>query len=473
MVRNAHSARPLPVSDAVPIAELVLRRFAEWGDRPALGTAHAQSSYADLVALAGGARERFDAAGVGPGDRVIIVGDHGPVATATLIESIRRRAVVVPLTPRTRAGRGEQLDRLAWGQFVVDCDAPGEPVAPLPSPGDDEPALLATLRASGHPGMILFTSGSSGEPKVVVHDLERLLEPFRDPGRPLRTVSVLLFDHWGGLNTLLRVVASGGFLACPASRRPDDICALVERYALELLPASPSFLNMMLLSGAKGRYDLSSLRTITYGAEPMPPALLERLARTFPDVRLQQTYGLVELGVMKTRSAASDSLLMEVGGEGYEFRVVDGLLEIRADASMLGYLNAPSPFTEDGFFRTGDRVEVHDGLIRVLGRESEMINVGGEKVMPTEVESVLLTCDEVADAVVYGEAHPLLGQVVVADVVPRQGAEVDVATVRRAVRAHATHRLPPHQVPMKVRVVEGPLVNDRQKRVRPKAVSDG
>ena len=461
------------MADDRPIADLLLERFAAWGDRPALGTIESDVTYADLVVHWRGASARFDAAGIGPGDRVVIIGDHGASATTTLIEAIRRGAVVVPLTPRTRAGRGEQLDRLAWAQFVVDCDDLEAPVAPVDPPEDAEPALLADLRASGHPGMILFTSGSSGEPKVVVHDLQRLLEPFRDPGRPLRTVSVLLFDHWGGLNTLLRVVASGGFLACPASRRPDDICALVEKYSLELLPASPSFLNMMLLSGAKGRYDLSSLQTISYGAEPMPPALLARLTRTFPDVRLQQTYGLVELGVMKTRSASSDSLLMEVGGDGYELRVVDGLLEIRAEASMLGYLNAPSPFTEDGYFQTGDRVEVQDGYIRVLGRESEMINVGGEKVMPTEVESVLLTCNEVADAVVYGEPHPLLGQVVVADVVALHGADADVAAVRRAVRAHAAERLPPHQVPMKVRVVEGPLVNDRQKRVRPTRTSHG
>ncbi len=456
------------MSDTASIADLLLERFAQWGDRLALGTDSSESSYGDLVTLADAARAHLDAAGVAPGDRVVIVGDHGPIAAAALIETIRRRAVVVPLTPRTRAGRGDRLDELAWGQFLLNCTEPDAAVVPLVQPSGEEPELLGRLRASGHPGMVLFTSGSSGDPKVVVHDLTRLLEPFRDPGRPLRTVSVLLFDHWGGLNTLLRVLASGGFLACPASRRPDDVCALVEKYSLELLPASPSFLNMMLLSGARGRHDLSSLRTITYGAEPMPPALLERLARTFPGVRLQQTYGLVELGVMKTRSAGSESLLMEVGGEGYEFRVVDGLLEIRAEASMLGYLNAPSPFTEDGFFRTGDRVEEHDGLIRVLGRDSEMINVGGEKVMPTEVESVLLTCDAVADVVVYGEAHPLLGQVVVADVVAIDGATSDEASLRRAIRMHAANRLPPHQVPMKVRLVEGPLVNDRQKRMRPK-----
>ena len=121
--------------------------------------------------------------------------------------------------------------------------------------------------------------------------------------------------------------------------------------------------------------------------------------------------------------------MMTIGGDGYEYRVVDGLLEIKARSSMLGYLNAPSPFTDDGFFRTGDRVEVDGEYIRVLGRESEMINVGGEKVLPTEVEAVLIDIPGVNDAVVYGESHPLLGQIVCADVV--LGDALDAADARR------------------------------------------
>ena len=462
---------------AEPLAGVLAARWRELGDIPALAGPWGVATYDQILERQAVLEEVLDALAVRAGDRVLVLGDHGPAGAAALLECLRRQAVVVPLTARSFDRRADRLRSLAWADVLVRADdlsdAKGAFQAerlPDSHPGQPEPALLAQLRTSGRPGMILFTSGSSGEPKVVVHDLTRLLEPFRHPGRPLRTVSVLLFDHWGGLNTLFRVLSSGGLLACPESRRPDDVLALVDHYGLELLPASPSFLNMMIISGAIGRHDLASLRTITYGAEPMPPTLLARLAKTFPDVRLQQTYGLVELGVMSTRSERSDSLLMTIGGEGYEHRVVDGLLEIRAESSMMGYLNAASPFTDDGFFRTGDRVEEHEGFLRVLGRDSEMISVGGEKVMPTEVESVLLDCEMVAEAVAYGEPHPLLGQVVVADVVLRSmhdGVRPDATDARRAVRRHCTERLPAYQVPMKVRVVDGPLVNDRQKRIRP------
>jgi len=92
--------------------------------------------------------------------------------------------------------------------------------------------------------------------------------------------------------------------------------------------------------------------------------------------------------------------------------VVDGMLEIRSESAMLGYLNAPSPFTRDGWYRTGDAVEVDGDFVRIVGRASEVINVGGENVYPVEVESIVQEMDEVAEATVSARDHPITGQVV-------------------------------------------------------------
>lgn len=452
-------------------ADVLVARLASFSDVPAIGGTFGVATYSALDSLRADVEEFLRADGVAAGDRVLVVSDHSPEGAACIFALAHMRATAIPVQASAVAQRVDQLRDLSRAQFVLTAP-PGGGMAGLRVervPGmraSDDPPLLVELRDRGVAGMILFTSGSSGEPKVVVHDLDALLEKFIADARPVRTVSVLLFDHWGGLNTMFRVLGSGGFLACPESRRPDDICGLVERYQLDLLPASPSFLNMLLVTGADQAHDVSSLRTVTYGAEPMPATLLTRLVERFPDLRFQQTYGLVELGVMSSRSRDRDSLMMTIGGDGYEYRVVDGLLEIRARSSMLGYLNAPSPFTDDGFFRTGDRVEVDGEYIRVLGRESEMINVGGEKVLPTEVEAVLIDIPGVDDAVVYGEPHPLLGQIVCADVVV--GDALDAADARRVIRRACAGRLPPYQVPAKVNVVDGPLVNDRQKRIRPR-----
>ena len=97
-------------------------------------------------------------------------------------------------------------------------------------------------------------------------------------------------------------------------------------------------------------------------------------------------------------------------------KVVDNRLWIKAESTMLGYLNAASAFDDEGYFDTGDVVEVDGEWLRILGRASEVINVGGSKVFPAEVESVLLTLDNVEDAVVYAEPNPLTGQTVAATI---------------------------------------------------------
>ena len=111
---------------------------------------------------------------------------------------------------------------------------------------------------------------------------------------------------------------------------------------------------------------------MTYGTEVMPESTLKQFHELFPKVLLLQTYGLSEVGILRSKSKSSDSLWVKVGGEGFETRVVDGMLEIKAKSAMLGYLNAESPFTEDGWFKTGDAVEVDGEYIRILGRKSEM-----------------------------------------------------------------------------------------------------
>src|SRR5581483_4450949 len=106
------------------------------------------------------------------------------------------------------------------------------------------------LRAVDHPGLVLFSSGSSGKPKGAVHDLAALLRKFERPRPALRTLAFLLFDHIGGINTLLHVLASGGCLVTVTDRSPDGVLAAVERHRVELLPTSPTFLNLVLLSEA-------------------------------------------------------------------------------------------------------------------------------------------------------------------------------------------------------------------------------
>lgn len=131
---------------------------------------------------------------------------------------------------------------------------------------------------------------------------------------------------------------------------------------------------------------------------------------------------------------------------------------------MLGYLNASAPFTDDGWFITGDAVEVDGEYFRILGRKSEMVNVGGEKVYPAEVESVILELPNIVDVTVSGKRNAITGQVVVAKVVVKDSEPSAAVSLR--VRQHCRERLLPFKVPAVVEVTEESLHSERFKKRR-------
>jgi acyl-CoA synthetase (AMP-forming)/AMP-acid ligase II len=167
---------------------------------------------------------------------------------------------------------------------------------------------------------------------------------------------------------------------------------------------------------------------------------------------------------LRSKSRSSDSLWVKLGGEGFQTRVVDEILQIKADSAMLGYLNAPSPFTDDGWFITGDKVEVDGDYFRILGRESEIINVGGQKVYPAQVESVVQEMPEVAEVSVYGEKNIMVGQIPCATVRLRQPR--DPRQFHRELRQFCRQRLQEFQIPVRVRLVENSLHGERFKKNR-------
>lgn len=439
-----------------------LGRIAAQGERPAFIWSDQTYTYEWLTAEIQRWQERLQQEAILPGQVVAIHGDYSPSLCALLLALIANRNVAVPIASAS-AGNAELFTALAEVEvafrFAPDdtwqVERTGQAV------GHE---LLVQLRQGGDPGLVLFSSGSTGKPKGIVHNLSLLLAKFRQPRQAFRTIAFLLLDHIGGINTLLHTLGSGGALITPTGRLPSQVCEAIARHRAELLPTSPTFLNLVLVAEAYRQYDLSSLRLVTYGTEVMPESVLARLAQALPGVRLQQTYGLSEVGILRAKSKSPDSLWVKVGGEGFETKVVDGLLWVRAQSAMLGYLNAPSPFDDEGWFNTGDRVEVDGEYLRILGRESDWINVGGAKVYPAEVESVLLEMAGLVDATVYGEKHPLMGQIVAARVVLAQPEEL--SALRQRIRVHCAGRLEPYKIPIKVTVVDEAEYTSRFKKKR-------
>jgi acyl-CoA synthetase (AMP-forming)/AMP-acid ligase II len=425
----------------------------------------------DYAWLLGRTREwigKLDAEGVAPGTVVALEADFSPNAVALFLALIERGCVLVPLTSSVATKRDEFIAIAECEVSITIDDEDAVAITRLPGRATHE--LYARLRGVGHPGLVLFSSGSTGKSKGAVHDMVPLLEKFKVPRHRLRAISFLLYDHIGGVNTMLYILANGGCLVTVRDRTPDHVLRMVDKYKVVLLPTSPTFINLMILSEAYNRHDISSLKTVTYGTEPMPESTLKRFHQLFPEITLQQTYGLSELGILRSKSKSSDSLWVKVGGEGFQTRIVNGILQIKAQSAMLGYLNAESPFTEDGWFNTGDAVEVDGEYLKILGRKSEIINVGGEKVYPAEVESVLQEFENVGEVTVYGEKNPITGQIVCARITPREPIADDarkeyIASLKRFCR----ERLQSYKVPVKVELVDSNQYSSRFKKVRTNA----
>jgi len=444
------------------ITPWLFERIVAWGEAPALVWNDSVTTYTELAKLADVWQERIHARKLEAGQVVALEGSFSPNACAAMIALVRLGAIIAPLTPLMRAHRDKFLE-IAEARLLVEFDE-----ADAFTFHDFERtvtnAVTQKLIDRGNPGLVIFSSGSTGNPKAILHDFASLLEKFHKVRQKKTTLTFLLFDHIGGIDTLFNTLASGGTVVTVPNRDPETVSKAIEKYRVHTLPASPTFLNLWLISGSFEKYDFSSLKVVAYGTEPMPPNTLKKLHEVFPEVSLVQTYGMSELGVLRSRSRDSESLWIKFSGEGFQTKIIDGILWVKADAAMIGYLNAPDLFDAEGWLNTQDAVEVDGEYLRILGRASDLINVGGQKVYPAEVENALLQMDNVQEVAVFGKAHPMMGQIVAARF--NLKTPEPLADFKRRLGAFCKDRLAAYQIPRLVEISEGDQYGSRFKKLR-------
>lgn len=443
----------------------IQEHLKQFGKRPSFVYKDRTHTYAELLESIAQWREELRKHEVPPGASVAIIGDYSPEVASLLIALVLNRNIVVPLTRET-AHQHPRFFELADVRFRVEFAEGATTFDELE--GGKPNGLLDRLREEKEAGLILFTSGTTGESKGSVLKVSGLLERYRglgaDKQRPMRTAVFLKLDHIGGLNTLFATLFNGGTAIPQNDRSVAAVCAAVEKHRIELLPTTPTFLNMLLFSNLHKSYDLRSLKMITYGTEPMPDSTLKAANDTLPGVRFKQTYGSTELGIFATQSESSSSIWLKISDKGASTKIHNGTLWVRTSSAMLGYLNAPNPFDDEGWYDTGDQVEVKGEYIRILGRKSELINVGGEKVFPAEVESVLLEMPNVREAVVYAKRSPVTGNIVAA-MLELDEPEQRISLQKRVV-AHCAGRLQEFKIPKFIAVADKSLVGTRLKKLR-------
>ena len=358
------------------------------------------------------------------GDVVALIGDIDPQSISTMLNLIDRNVILVPLTAETRS----QHDYF-FESALVDIVIEGDSIKRIHHNRKHD--LINQLRQDQHAGLVFFSTGTTGRPKAILHDLRLFLRGLQEPRPTRRVINFLLFDHIGGLNTLFHTLFNKGTVVAPKSRNVEDILKSCEQHKVEVLPTTPTFLRMMLISGLIPDRVPSSLKTIKYGSERMDQPTLDALCKMLPNVDIKQVFGMSELGTIRVKSEAKNSIFMKLSGEGVETRIVDGVLEIRSTDRMLGYLNAPNPFDKDGWFHTKDLVEKRNGYYKIIGRTTEAINVGGIKFMVSEVERAALEFEGVALAKAEGKPNPITGQHVELIVQPKPNYEINKQQLKK------------------------------------------
>ncbi|MFY9107205.1 ANL family adenylate-forming protein [Aliarcobacter cryaerophilus] len=394
---------------------------------------------------------------------VVILGDYSFYNLALFFALYENKNIIVPITSNIKKVQDDFIEE-SFCQTIIKTDEKNLLIQNLKTTFSHN--MIDNLRVKNSSGLILFSSGSTGKPKAMVHNLDTLIDSFKDKKeKSMNMLVFLMFDHIGGLNTVFNALCMGACLIIPKIKDAKTICELIEKYKIMVLPSSPTFLNLILISQEYKNYDLSSLRMITYGTETMPQSLLLKLKEVFPKVKFLQTFGTSETGISTTSSKSSNSLFIKLEDINGEYKIVENELWLRSKTQVLGYLNASmDSFTSDGWFKTGDLVEVDGEYIKIIGRAKEVINVGGQKVLPSEIESIILEMEEISDCMVYAEQNAITGQTVVCDVVLNKNIE----NIKKRVRVFCKDRLDTYKIPTKVNVVDKTNFSDRFKKIRKK-----
>jgi long-chain acyl-CoA synthetase len=435
-------------------------RFETAKEKTALVTTNDERTYGQLLAKVQDADLLARKYGC-KGTTVLLIGDYAASTIACLL-ALWRLGNVVALCCATQDALVNERAQLVQATRVIKIKEDSQIEISYTGIETFHP-ILADMNQRKEAGFVIFSSGSTSQPKASIHSARTMLDKHVLQKKCLTSISFLLFDHIGGLNTLFYILFNVGKLVIPASRSTEVVAQAIARHRVETITASPTFLNLLVMSGALTRHDFSSLKVINYGTEPMPESLLATLTQQLPEVRFSQAYGLTETGVLPVKSVSSLSTWLTFDRTQCDVRVVDGLLEVKVKTSMLGYINAPSPFTSDGYLRTGDAVRQEGDRYRVLGRQSDLINVGGEKVYPNEIENVLRDMPGVVEVAVTALDNPIMGNVVGAAF--KLQANEELSPFRRRLYEFCHQKLPASHIPRKILITDALLHTARSKKI--------
>lgn len=315
---------------------------------------------------------------------------------------------------------------------------------------------------------LLATSGTTSTPKLVAHTLESLTRTARISETPSAFNWGQLYDSYrfAGLQVLLQAIVGQSLLIAPKVCMPlNDKVALFAKYEVNALSGTPTLWRKIIMSPEAG--DLK-LRSITLGGEIADQTILGAIINKYPTAKVRHIYASTEAGAGFSVTDGKAGFPLDFvtdGVNGVRLKIEEDILFIENRFVSGGYVGEDRQFTDsDQFVNTGDRVSIEDGRVYFLGRLTGVINVGGDKVSPENVEIILNAVDGVALSKAWGKRSPVMGQVVVADILLEDGA--DPKTTQRTLIKTCIERLAPYQRPVAYRIVKEIAVSENGKVIR-------
>ena len=390
---------------------------------------------------------------------IILYGDYDLRSISILWASLMDNRIVMPITSTSM--QSMELINL----IDADLEIYSKEMKYCYHPNNKKKVIIREMLELNKSGLILLSSGTTGVPKAVLHDSDKLLKKYIYSKKRYTTIGLMLFDHIAGIDTLFYVLSSGGSLIIPQEKSIDNILTTLSQLSVEVLPASPSLIQLLLMDDRFNINYLSSLKVITIGSERINDNLNSRLQERFGGkVELIQKYGITEIGTPATITRDNDPRYIKFKSGLIDYKIDDNVLYIKSPSSMVGYLSPDQSIPFDGWFNTQDQVEVDGEWIKILGRVSDIINVGGQKVYPAEVETVLQSMDNVINVAVYGKCNLIMGSVVAAKVC--LDSNETALEFKKRMREFCKDKLETYKIPSIVEIVDEIKISDRYKKVR-------
>lgn len=290
----------------------------------------------------------------------------------------------------------------------------------------------------------IFTSGTTGQPKKVVHSIATLTRSVRTGDKYRNQVWAYSYNptHMAGLQVFFQAFENMNPLVNVFNLQRSDVYAKIDEYAITHISATPTFYRLLL----PVEKSYTSVQRVTLGGEKSDEHLYESIRKIFPCAKINNVYASTEAGSLFAAKGDCFQIPMAIRNK---FSVVDD--ELLIHKSLLGQSDS---FQFDGdYYHSGDLIEwvnQEEGLFRFKSRKNELINVGGYKVNPGEVEDAINAYPGVRQSLVYGKANSILGNVLIAEVQLEDGAEVADLDIRKALQG----QLQDFKIPRKIRFVE-------------------